>query len=65
MRSNLLFVLKVMLASAFGSAAIKYGGFYIPAIANNSLTASDLNAISLVAISLPVAIFGLFLWWKQ
>lgn len=65
MRSQILFVLKVMVLSALGSAAIKYGGPYIPAIANKSLTAADIDAISLAAISLPVVIFGLFLWWKK
>jgi hypothetical protein len=54
-----------MVLSALGSAAIKYGGPYIPAIANKSLTAADIDAIALGAISLPVAIFGLLLWWKK
>lgn len=65
MRSQLLFVLKVMVLSALGSAAIKYGCPYIPAIANHSLTVSDIDAIALGAISLPVGLFGLFLWWKR
>jgi hypothetical protein len=54
-----------MVLSALGSAVIKYGGPYIPAIANHSLTASDIDAIALAAISLPVGLFGLFLWWQK
>jgi hypothetical protein len=65
MRSQILFVLKVMVLSALGSAVIKYGGPYIPAIANHALTASDIDAIALAAISLPVGLFGLFLWWQK
>jgi hypothetical protein len=65
MRSNAIFVLKVMVISAIASAAIKYACPYIPAIASSSLTMSDMNAISLGAIVLPVAVFALFLWWKR
>ena len=65
MQSQILFVLKVMALSALGSAAIKYGGPYIPAIASKSLTTSDLDAIALMAINLPVGIFSLFLWWNK
>lgn len=64
MRSQILFVLKVMVVSAIGSAAIKYGAPYIPAIANKSLTTADIDAIALGAISLPVGVFALFLWRK-
>lgn len=65
MRSNALFVLKVMVISAIASAAIKYACPYIPAIANSSLTASDINAIALGAIALPIVLFALILWWNR
>ena len=64
MQSQILFVLKVMVLSALGSAAIKYGGPYIPAIANKSLTTADIDAIALTAITLPVGLFALLLWRK-
>jgi hypothetical protein len=65
MPSNTLFVIKVIIISAITSAVIKYACPYIPAIANGSLTTSDINVISLGAIALPIAIFALLLWWKR
>ncbi|WP_019500624.1 hypothetical protein [Pseudanabaena sp. PCC 6802] len=65
MRSNAIFVIKVMVISAIASAVIKYVCPYIPAIVNISLSVWDLNAIALGAIGLPIGLFALLLWWNR
>jgi hypothetical protein len=66
--AQFLFVFKVMIYSAIASAGIKFGLPQIPAfsvILSGDLSVSTMNAIASVAITLPVALFGLVLWWRR
>ncbi|MBD2577349.1 hypothetical protein [Oscillatoria sp. FACHB-1406] len=53
MNDRISFIIKILLASTFISAGIKYGGSYL------AIAPTDLNAFLLVTV--PPAIFGLLL----
>ena len=62
--SQFLFVLQMFVYSAIASAVIKYAAPNWPLLMN-SLNVDTMNAIAIVAITIPVALFAFVLWLKR
>ncbi len=56
MNSQVVFIVEVILVSAFLSAVVKYGGALLP------LTANAMNAMLIILI--PVVLVAIVLWWR-
>ncbi|MBD2178519.1 hypothetical protein H6F42_16505 [Pseudanabaena sp. FACHB-1998] len=61
--TQFLFVLQLFVYSTLISAVIKYLAPLLPSL--NDLSIEAMNAISLAAISLPIALFAFVLWIKR
>ncbi len=62
MQNQIVFVLKVFLVSAIASVVIKYGAAYLP---NLELSEISKNWIAGIAVTLPVALYAIFLKWRE
>lgn len=62
--AQLLFILQLLVYSVIISSVIKYIAPNWSLLTNN-LTIDDINAISLYAITIPVAMFAFVLWLNR